>query len=63
LKGPITTTGDAFSADERRGLARRYLGAEGGDLSIESTAEQTADSVAFRMTPERWRTSDYGKAG
>jgi PPOX class probable F420-dependent enzyme len=63
VEGPITATDDAVSVDERRGLAHRYLGAEAGDLYIESTAEQTADSVAFRMTPERWRTSDYGKAG
>lgn len=63
VEGPITTTDDAVSVDERRGLAHRYLGPEVGDLYIESTAEQTAGSVAFRMTPERWRTSDYGKDG
>jgi PPOX class probable F420-dependent enzyme len=63
VEGPITTTDDAVSADERRALAHRYLGAEGGDLYVASTADQAADSVAFRMTPERWRTTDYGKLG
>jgi len=50
-----------ISADERRALAQRFLGAEAGDLSIAATVEQAAGSVAFRMTPEHWRTSDYGK--
>ena len=54
---------DTVSADERRALAHRYLGAEGGDLYVASTADQAAGSVALRMSPERWRTTDYGKLG
>ena len=27
------------------------------------TSEDAADSVTFRMAPERWRTTDYGKLG
>ena len=61
VEGPITAVDETVSADERRALAQRYLGIEGGDLYIAATAEQTADAVAFRMTPEHWRTSDYGK--
>jgi nitroimidazol reductase NimA-like FMN-containing flavoprotein (pyridoxamine 5'-phosphate oxidase superfamily) len=61
VEGPITAVDGTVTADERRALAQRYLGAEAGDLYIAATAEQTAGSVAFRMTPEHWRTSDYGK--
>ena len=63
VEGPITALDETVSADERRALAHRYLGAEGGDLYVASTSEQAADSVAFRMSPERWRTTDYGKLG
>ena len=63
VEGPITALDRSVTAEERRALAQRYLGAEGGDLYIAATADQTAGSVAFRMTPEHWRTSDYGKVG
>ena len=63
VEGPITAVDETVSADERRALAHRYLGAEGGDLYVASTSEQAAGSVAFRMSPERWRTTDYGKLG
>jgi hypothetical protein len=63
VEGPITAMDETVSADERRSVAHRYLGAEGGDLYVASTSEQAADSVAFRMSPERWHTSDYGKLG
>ena len=56
VEGPITAMDETVSADERRALAQRYLGAEGGDLYVASTSEQAAGSVAFRMSPERWRT-------
>jgi nitroimidazol reductase NimA-like FMN-containing flavoprotein (pyridoxamine 5'-phosphate oxidase superfamily) len=63
VEGPITAVDETVTAEERRALAQRYLGAEAGDLYIAATAEQTVASVAFRMTPEHWRTSDYGKVG
>jgi nitroimidazol reductase NimA-like FMN-containing flavoprotein (pyridoxamine 5'-phosphate oxidase superfamily) len=63
VEGPITALDETVSADERRALAHRYLGPEGGDLYVASTSEQAADSVAFRMSPEHWRTADYGKLG
>ena len=62
-EGPITALDETVSADERRALAHRYLGPEGGDLYLASTSEQAADSVAFRMSPRHWRTTDYGKLG
>jgi PPOX class probable F420-dependent enzyme len=63
VEGRITAIDQTISADERRALAHRYLGAEGGDLYVASTSEQAAGSVAFRLSPERWRTTDYGKLG
>jgi hypothetical protein len=63
VEGPITSVDETVSDEERRALAQRYLGTEGGDLYVASTADQAAGSVAFRMMPERWRTSDYGKLG
>jgi len=63
VEGPITAMADTVPADERRALAHRYLGAEGGDLYLAATENDAAGSVAFRMTPERWRTTDYGKLG
>jgi hypothetical protein len=46
---------------DRVAIARRYLGAEGGDAFIAANAD--ADNVMIRMTPEHWQTADFGKAG
>ena len=61
VEGPITAVDDAVDAAERRALATRYLGAEGAELYLAATAADAAGSVAFRMSPEHWRTSDYAK--
>jgi nitroimidazol reductase NimA-like FMN-containing flavoprotein (pyridoxamine 5'-phosphate oxidase superfamily) len=61
VEGPVAAEDAPVSSDERRALAYRYLGAEYGDLYLAATADDAASSVAFRMTPERWRTTDYGK--
>lgn len=61
VEGPIAMAEDAVDPDERRTLAHRYLGAEFGDLYLAATADDAADSVVFRMVPERWRTTDFGK--
>jgi PPOX class probable F420-dependent enzyme len=63
VEGPVSITDTTVDAEERRALAYRYLGAEYGDLYLAATADDDAGSVAFRMTPERWRTTDYGKLG
>jgi len=59
VDGPVVAVEDA-TEDERRALARRYLGTEGGDAYV--TANPTGTQVVFKMTPERWLTQDYGKA-
>lgn len=61
VEGPITAMADTVNPEERRALAHRYLGAELGELYLAATEADAADSVAFRMAPERWRTTDYGK--
>ncbi len=43
VEGPITAMDETVSADERRALAHRYLGAEGGDLYVASTSDQAAE--------------------
>ena len=56
VEGPITAIDEAVAPDERRAMAVRYLGTEGGELYLAATAAGAAGSVAFRMAPERWRT-------
>jgi PPOX class probable F420-dependent enzyme len=58
VEGPVRTTG-AVDEETRRGMAHRYLGAEFGDLYLESTADD--EGFLYRMTPERWYTVDYAK--
>jgi PPOX class probable F420-dependent enzyme len=51
---------EGIDVAERRALARRYLGTEGGDAFI--AANPGDGDVAIRMTPEQWMTSDFSKA-
>jgi PPOX class probable F420-dependent enzyme len=60
VEGPVAIT-DGVDSDWRRGLARRYLGAELGDAYIESTIDQERTSVTVRLSPQKWRTTDYNK--
>jgi nitroimidazol reductase NimA-like FMN-containing flavoprotein (pyridoxamine 5'-phosphate oxidase superfamily) len=62
VEGSIVAVDAPVDPDERRALARRYLGQEGGDLFIEATAEDAVNEVAFRMKPERWLSADFNKA-
>lgn len=57
VEGPVS-----ISTDRRDTLAMasRYLGPELGQWYAEHNPP-TADSVLVRLTPERWRTVDYGK--
>jgi PPOX class probable F420-dependent enzyme len=57
VEGPVAVE-DATDA-ERREIARRYLGAEGGDAFL--AAAPTEGQVMLRMTPERWSGVDYGQ--
>lgn len=55
VEGP-TVVGDVDDEVERS-LAHRYLGAEIGEIYLDSIAETVSRVV--RLTPTRWRTSDY----
>jgi PPOX class probable F420-dependent enzyme len=58
VEGPAVI-GPAELAD-RAAIARRYLGADGGDAFI--AANPSADAVVIRMTPEHWQAADFSKA-
>ena len=60
VEGPVVAV-EPTGPDERRSMAYHYLGAELGDLYLAATAEDAADSVVFRMAPERWLTTDFAK--
>jgi nitroimidazol reductase NimA-like FMN-containing flavoprotein (pyridoxamine 5'-phosphate oxidase superfamily) len=60
VEGPVTSV-DTVDADERRAMARRYLGTEFGDAYIEATEAESSADVVLRMSPEHWRTIDYTK--
>jgi PPOX class probable F420-dependent enzyme len=51
---------EGFDEDSRRVVAHRYLGAELGDMYMEATASDEP-SVTVRITPDRWKTTDYTK--
>jgi PPOX class probable F420-dependent enzyme len=61
----VTVEGPARIEDatdtERLGLARRYLGTEGGDAYV--AANPSDNQVMIRMTPEHWLSADYGRTG
>ncbi|MEY2457439.1 MAG: hypothetical protein QOK06_2533 [Acidimicrobiaceae bacterium] len=59
VEGPAVA--EPVDADERRAMAHRYLGPELGDLYMAGTQDEAKDNIVVRMTPERWRTTDYNK--
>jgi PPOX class probable F420-dependent enzyme len=59
IEGPAVI--EEIGLAERLALARRYLGAEGGDAFIAASPGDGSD-VAIRMTPEHWMTADFSRA-
>jgi uncharacterized protein len=57
VEGPVAIN-DA-TQELRLALAVRYLGEELGRVYLESVADEA--DVEVRLTPQRWRTTDYGK--
>jgi PPOX class probable F420-dependent enzyme len=57
VEGPVAI--EEATEDERRALARRYLGPADGDAYIASVPG--GDEIILRLTPEHWLTADYGK--
>jgi PPOX class probable F420-dependent enzyme len=62
VEGPVVAI-DPVDEEERRLIARRYLGTEGGDAYIAATANERQSSVTIRMRPEHWLSADFGKLG
>jgi PPOX class probable F420-dependent enzyme len=62
VEGPVVSI-DPVDEEERRLIARRYLGTEGGDAYIAATANDRLSSVTVRVRPEHWLSADYGKLG
>jgi PPOX class probable F420-dependent enzyme len=58
VEGPVTI--EDANHDERLELARRYLGAQGGDAYVSDNPY--GGQIVCRMSPEHWLTVDYGKA-
>jgi PPOX class probable F420-dependent enzyme len=62
VEGPVVAI-QPVDEEERRLIAHRYLGTEGGDAYIVATAGDRLNSVTVRMRPEHWLSVDYGKMG
>ena len=62
VEGPVTRIEDTVTVEQRRELARRYLGRAGADDYIEATRDVTDHMCAIHIRPERWLTRDYTKA-
>lgn len=60
VEGPVTKIEESVTLEDRRALARRYLGPDGGDRYVESTASATADIIAIHMPPRHWLAVDQG---
>jgi nitroimidazol reductase NimA-like FMN-containing flavoprotein (pyridoxamine 5'-phosphate oxidase superfamily) len=60
VEGPAVI--EPASLDERRALARRYLGPADGDAFIAAEASEGEDAIMVRMTPEHWLAADFSKA-
>ena len=64
VEGPVVSVAPSPGEGEERRLAHRYLGREGGDAYVASTAERrdAEPNILVRIRPERWLSVDYRKA-
>jgi nitroimidazol reductase NimA-like FMN-containing flavoprotein (pyridoxamine 5'-phosphate oxidase superfamily) len=60
VEGPVVREEELDPA-ERLAMARRYLGAAGGDRYVTDNPDPGRENVAFRMRPEHWLSQDQGK--
>lgn len=61
VEGTVSAVGDCDLEADLRPMARRYLGTEMGDGYAEANRDD--GSVRVSVTPSRWLTVDYAKAG
>jgi len=60
VEGPVAGEEEP-GPGERLAMARRYLGAAGGDRYIAGNPDPGGENVAFRMRPEHWLSQDQGQ--
>lgn len=60
VEGPVTAI-DPARPEERRALAKRYLGADGADRYLEATKDVADTMMIVRVDPEHWLSRDYAK--
>jgi len=60
VEGPVVSEEELDPA-ERLAMARRYLGAAGGNRYLADNPDPGRENVAFRMRPEHWLSQDQGK--
>ena len=60
VEGPVVREEELDPA-ERLAMARRYLGAAGGNRYVADNPDPGRGNVAFRMRPEHWLSQDQGK--
>ena len=60
VEGPVASE-DELDPAERLAMARRYLGAAGGDRYVADNPDPGRENVAFRMRPQHWLSQDQGK--
>jgi PPOX class probable F420-dependent enzyme len=61
VEGPLISEEEP-GPGERLAMARRYLGAAGGDRYLAANPDPGRQNVAFRMRPQHWLSQDQGKA-
>lgn len=61
VEGPVVAIESPVDEEERRAIARRYLGPEAGDAYVAATAAEVAGAVLVRIRPQHWLSADYGK--
>jgi nitroimidazol reductase NimA-like FMN-containing flavoprotein (pyridoxamine 5'-phosphate oxidase superfamily) len=59
VEGPVVI--EELDLADRLAMARRYLGAEGGDHYVASNPDPAGEYMIFRMRPEHWLSADYGE--
>jgi hypothetical protein len=59
VEGPVVI--EDLDPAERLAMARRYLGAKGGDHYVASNPDPAGENMMIRMRPEHWLSVDYGK--
>jgi len=62
VEGPVVEIQEVVTVQERKALARRYLGAERGDAFVDSSPDATAQMILIRVRPEHWLTHDKSKS-